>query len=108
MQLEEKLALIQKMRQNEQRNYERMGVCNDSYRYTKGDLQADIWPGEQISLFSSSFRLRFLLALFLFLAFFYLDIRQISLGKLDSEWIQHYIGETVSLPLSSLTINQVD
>lgn len=108
MQLEEKLALIQKMRQHERRNYERMGGCNDSYGYPKGDLQADTWPGEQVSLFSSSFRLRFLLAVFLFLAFFYLDIRQISLGEMDSERIQQYIGETVSLPLSHFTINQID
>ena len=105
MQLEEKLALIQRMRQREQRNLEQMGACNDSCRYTKGDLPYDQWSKEQISLFSSSFRLRFLLAVVLFLTFFYLDIRQLSFGELDSDRLQQYISETSSLPLS---IDQID
>ncbi|MGN0307624.1 MAG: hypothetical protein ACI4DN_05350 [Lachnospiraceae bacterium] len=95
MELEQKLALIQQIRQKENHNYQRLG--EGSYEYRKGDLYGDTWTGEQVSLFSSSFRLRFLLAVFLFLCFFYLEIRDISLGNLNGGEIQSYISENLSL-----------
>lgn len=95
MQLEQKLALIQQMRQHEDLNNRRMGACmGGSYSYRKEDLSGTL--SQQVSLLSSSFRLRFLLAIFLFVFFFYLDIQHISLGFLDSKAIESYVGENMA------------
>lgn len=81
MHLEDKLTLIHHMRQHEQRNYARMGGCADRYA----------------SSISSTLRLRFLIALFLFLTFFYLDIRQLTFGEVNSHQLQEYISTTIPL-----------
>lgn len=67
---EQKLALIQQIRQQE----------------TEKNL-----PGE-----SGSFRLRFLFAVFLFLLFFYMDLNNYSLGTWDSGAIQAQISKAFS------------
>ena len=110
MQLEEKLALIQQMRRHEQRNYQRLGGSGSSFSgyKAKEDLRSELWSDKQVCLFSSSFRLRFLLAAFLFLLFFYMDIQQISFGGLDSSRILSYISETVSLPDSGFMMNKIN
>lgn len=108
MQLEQKLALIQKMRQDESLNYQRLGAHSEgSFRYRKGDLEKASWPDSQVSLFSSSFRLRFLLALLLFLLFFYMDIRSVSLGMVDSSRIQDYVSENISFSSLSVLVDDV-
>ena len=67
---EQKLALIQQMRQQE----------------TEKNL-----PGG-----SGSFRLRFLFAVFLFLLFFYMDLNDYTLGTWDSGAIQAQISKAFS------------
>lgn len=108
MQLEEKLALIQQMRQHESLNSQRLGIRNErSYRQTKGEPMAAKRPDSQFSLFSSSFRLRFLLAILLFLLFFYMDIRSVSLGTVDSGQIQDYVSENLSLSSLSVLVDDI-
>ncbi len=104
MQLEQKLALIQQMRQDENWNNRRMEVCTDGFcSHPKRDLSGAGWADEQIPLFSSSFRLRFLLAIFLFLLFFYMDVGSVSLGKIDSQFIETYISENL-VPSSLMSL----
>ena len=91
MQLEQKLALIQQMRQHEDLNNRRMGVCMaGSYPYRKEDLSGTL--SRQVSLLSSSFRLRFLLAIFLFVFFFYLAIVTVFWCVQSMEFVKAIIG----------------
>ncbi len=109
MQLEQKLALIQQMRQDENWNNRRMGARTEgSYSYRERDLSGADWAEGQVfeeqgSLFSSSFRLRFLLAIFLFLFFFYMDVSSVSVGNIDSQFIQTYVSKNLA-PSSLLTL----
>lgn len=81
MELEQKLALIEQMRQQQ----------NGSCRPRK----------------TGSFRVRFLLAAFLFLLFFYMDVRNVALGSIDSTKIQSYVSDTLSLSSLPILVNDI-
>ena len=95
MDVESKLALVKQLRQEQKENYRQMNHRTQIlYGKNDGDYtQEDVI----VSNSYSSFGIRFLMAVFLFFLFFFMDTQNIHVGECNSQQIVQSISENVSL-----------
>ena len=88
MDINHKLDLIQKLRKEQA---VREQECYRNYCRENRQVQPTLYDVNKGKI--NSFRLRFLLAILLFLCFFLLEQRNIKIWEIDADKIADYIGE---------------
>lgn len=99
MNVNEKLELIQKMRQEQSANSETMNYREQLWSGNRvWETPKDSSPETLLPAFSfQSLRLRIAAALLLFLLFFFMDRYDLSFGKLNASVIQEEIQKDLNL-----------
>ena len=98
MDIEDKLALIQELRRQQQYRERYAHERNYKYYGTKEEVEEEI-PTSSFS----SLRLRIVIALFLFVLVFFMDVNDFKIGEIDYTYIQDQISQNADLDIFIMT-----